>query len=54
MTPAVRAAQAAQVEFTLHRYAHDPEADSTEPTANGRPLTLLRAAGKLARTTGCT
>src|SRR4051794_37179030 len=28
MTPAIRAAEAAQVEFTLHRYEHNPEADS--------------------------
>jgi Cys-tRNA(Pro)/Cys-tRNA(Cys) deacylase len=28
MTPAVRAAEAAGVEFTLHRYDHDPKADS--------------------------
>ena len=28
MTPAVRTAQAAQVKFSLHRYDHDPNADS--------------------------
>jgi Cys-tRNA(Pro)/Cys-tRNA(Cys) deacylase len=28
MTPAVRAAEAAKVVFTLHRYEHDPGADS--------------------------
>src|SRR5947208_1326681 len=28
MTPAVRAAQAARIPFTLHRYEHDPGADS--------------------------
>jgi Cys-tRNA(Pro)/Cys-tRNA(Cys) deacylase len=28
MTPAVRAAQATKIAFTLHRYEHDPSADS--------------------------
>src|SRR2546423_12367917 len=28
MTPAVRAAEAAEVSFSLHRYEHDPDADS--------------------------
>jgi Cys-tRNA(Pro)/Cys-tRNA(Cys) deacylase len=28
VTPAVRAAQAAKISFTLHRYEHDPAADS--------------------------
>jgi Cys-tRNA(Pro)/Cys-tRNA(Cys) deacylase len=28
MTPAVRAAQAAKIAFTLHRYEHDADADS--------------------------
>jgi Cys-tRNA(Pro)/Cys-tRNA(Cys) deacylase len=28
MTPAVRTLEAAQVEFTLHHYDHDPKADS--------------------------
>src|ERR1700758_2702033 len=28
MTPAIRAAEDAQVEFSLHRYEHDPDADS--------------------------
>ena len=28
MTPAIRAAQAAQIPFTLHPYEHDPRADS--------------------------
>lgn len=28
MTPAIRAAESAQIEFSLHRYDHDPKADS--------------------------
>src|SRR5947209_15434262 len=28
MTPAVRAAEAARISFSLHRYEHDPAADS--------------------------
>lgn len=28
MTPAIRAAEAAHIQFTLHRYQHDPNADS--------------------------
>jgi Cys-tRNA(Pro)/Cys-tRNA(Cys) deacylase len=28
MTPAIRAAEAAQIEFSLHRYEHDPKAES--------------------------
>src|SRR5947207_2469796 len=28
MTPAIRTAEAAQIEFSLHRYEHDPKADS--------------------------
>lgn len=28
MTPAVRVAEAAKIEFALHRYEHDPKADS--------------------------
>jgi Cys-tRNA(Pro)/Cys-tRNA(Cys) deacylase len=28
MTPAIRAAEAAQIRFVLHRYSHDPKAES--------------------------